>query len=66
MSSRLLTERERPTVRLLQTTRTLLAMLSAGPVLIILFQADPDHRYANAVVSAAHAWAHAAFPNLIN
>ncbi len=65
MLPRLLTERERPLVRALQTTRTLIAMMIATVVIALLIQADPDHHLAFAFLAAAHDWAHAVFPTLI-
>lgn len=65
MLSRLSPERERALVRTAQTARTALAMLVTGAVVLTLILADPDHRYANAFLSAAYNWAHAAFPALI-
>lgn len=65
MPSRLFTERERPLVRALQTTRTSLFMLFAGFLVILLVQADPHHQFALALFGAIHNWAHAAFPALI-
>ncbi len=65
MLQRLLPERERPLVYALQTARTCLFVLLSGVVVILLIVADPDHHYANAFLTAAFNWAHAAFPTLI-
>jgi len=65
MLSRLFTERERPVVRVLRTTRALVVVTLASVTALVLLQADPDHRLAGALLGAAWNWTHAAFPTLI-
>ena len=65
MLSRALAAHERPLVRALQTTRTLLFVLVTTVVAAILIQADPDHHLANALMTAAYNWAHVALPTLV-
>ena len=61
MTPRILPERTRPLVPALQATRNCALVLIIGFTVIILVNADPNHHYAQALISSARTWLHAAF-----